>query len=153
MSTQLRPTLPPRNRVILSLAFCSFLFIVLIVIGGVSAFRLGSIRVKQADVGAGQFLVALEKSDDQTAFNLLSLQARNGKTVQTLRDDMGTMAKRYGHPVSHRRQPGFYMNTINGVTSVRLVYQETFEKGGMVVTISMSSEGGKWRVLGFNFQP
>ena len=68
-------------------------------------------------------------------------------------DAMEILAKHHGHPVSHRQLPGFYINTFNGVTSVRLAYQETFEKGEMPVQIEVVSENGKWHVLSFNFKP
>ena len=66
---------------------------------------------------------------------------------------MEILAKLHGHPVSHRQLPGFSVNTIDGVTSVRFIYEETFEKGKVPVQIAVVSEGNKWQVLGFNFQP
>lgn len=155
MYIQSRPSSAPRNKTVLPLTVCGCLCVALIAIAviGVGTFRSGSTGVKQAGAEAGQFLTALEKRDNQAAFDVLSVQARDGKTVENVKDAMEILAKRHGHPLSHRQLPGFYINTVDRESSVRFNYQENFEKGEVSVQIAMVYEGSKWRVLGFNFQP
>ena len=155
MYIQSRPVPPPRNKAVLPLTVCGCLALVLIVVVvlGVNVLRSGSVGVKQAEAGAEQFLTGLEKQDNQAAFDLLTAQTQHGKTVESVSNAMAVLAKSHGHPVSHRQLPGFYMNTLNGVTTVRIVYQEAFEKGEMPVKIDVISENGKWHVQAFHFQP
>jgi len=141
------------------LAICGCLLLgvivaVALVVGmGASVFRAGAASFKQAGLGAEQFLTTLEKPDNQAAFELLTADARKGKTAESVTDEMETLAKQHGHPVSHRQLQEYHMNSNNGVTSVTLAYQETFEKGEMPVQIRMVSENGQWHVGNFEFNP
>jgi len=155
MLIQPRPVSPPRSKALLYLTACGCFVLVLIVavVVGFNAFRSGSTGVRQAGGEAEQFLSSLEKPDDQAAFDRMAERTRRSRTVESMTDAMEILAKHHGHPVSHRQLPGFYINTFNGVTSVRLAYQETFEKGAMPVEIEVVSENGRWRVQSFNFRP
>jgi len=141
------------------LAICGCLLLgaivaVALVLGlGTAVFRAGSESFKQAGVRAEQFLTTLEKPDNQAAFELLTADTRKGKTAASVSDVMETLAKQHGHPVSHRQLQQFNMATENGVSSVTLAYQETFEKGEMPVKIRMVSENGQWHVGNFEFNP
>lgn len=155
MHIQPRPVSPPRNKAALPLAVCGCMAVVLVIVvfAGFRAFRSGSTSVKQAGDGADHFLSGLERQDYQTAFNFFTAQTRKGRTIEDITDAMEVLAKRHGRPVSHRQLPGFYVNTFNGVTSVSLTYQETFEKGEMPVKIDLIAENGQWHVQGFGFHP
>lgn len=149
----------PRNKALVPLAICGCLLLGLIVAVALvvglagTAIRAGSETFKQAGVGAEQFLTTLEKPDNQAAFDLLTADTRRGKTAESIADTMDTLAKQHGHPVSHRQLQQYIMNTNNGVSSVTLAYQETFEKGEMPVKITMVSENGQWHVGNFEFNP
>jgi len=83
MIGQRRSGSPPRNKAILPFVVCGCVVFALlgIVVVGVSAFRSGSVGVKQAGIGAEQFLAELEKQDDHAAFDLMAAQTRSGRTV------------------------------------------------------------------------
>lgn len=155
MQSQPRLLSPTRSKALLPLTFFGCLVLVLLVLAvvGFSAFRSGSTGVKQAGGEAEQFLSDLERQNDQAGFNRMAEQTRRDRTMESMTDAMEVLPKRHGHPVSHRQLPGFYINTFNDVTSVRLAYQETFEKGEMPVQIEVVSENRKWRVQSFNFRP
>jgi hypothetical protein len=156
MYTPPRPVSPPRNKALLPCGIaCGCLLLIVIIIGAltVKVYRSGSSGMQKAAAGAEKFLTTLEKPDNKAAFDLMSSRVHAAKTVENVTDVMEMLATRHGHPVSHRQLPEYYMGSDNGVTSVRLAYQETFEKGEMPVQIVLVSEAGQWRVLSFNFQP
>jgi len=160
MNTQYGAVPPrPRNKALVPLAICGCLLLGVIaavaLMAGLAgtAIRATSESFKQAGAGAEQFLTTLEKPDNQAAFELLAADTRKGKTVESVTDEMETLAKQHGHPVSHRQLQQYNMNTNNGVSSVTLAYQETFEKGELPVKITMVPENGQWHVRNFEFNP
>jgi len=133
--------------------------VLLLVIGGCLALMLlatlflsDSTNMKQAKVVAEQFLTALEKSDSQAAFDIMSAHTHQNRTVQDLSDVMAIIAKLHGHPLSHHQLPGFDVHHGNNVKFVSLTYQEKFEQGEIPVLINVIFEQGKWRVSDFKFQ-
>lgn len=154
MSYPNRPA-PPRNKALVPCGIacgCIVLAIIIVVALSVSAFRTGSASIKQAGTTAEQFLTALEHQDEAGVMAAMSAQEQGAKAKEALADAMEVATKRHGRPVSHKQQPSFDVKTNNGVATMRLTYQETFEKGEAPVQITLTSEGGKWKVSSFDFQ-
>ncbi len=130
---------------------CGILFL-LALIGAVHLFQSGSQAVEGADKQADVFLKTLEKPDYQGAYKLLSPQTQATTKPENIQDVMEAVQKRRGAATSHEKLPGFNINTYNGVTQVRLAYQEHFRNGNTSVQLLLTSEQGNWKVTAFDFQ-
>ncbi len=147
---------PPRSgapvKILLACCGCLTVLGVLSVVGIVVAFRSGSAAVTESKARAGAFLAALERHDFRLAKQMTSRQAKPTASEDKLNDIVSMMEKRNGKATGHSQQPGFYINTINGQTTVRLGYTMAFERGSTSVQMIMVREDNAWMVQSFNFQ-
>lgn len=113
------------------LACCGvlLLFGALGVIGAVSLFKSGSKSVAGAQVAADRFLAALEHQDYPGAYRQMTRQTQASASVNSIRDVMEVVQQRRGPALRHAALPGFYINSYNGVTQVRVAYREEFKTG------------------------
>ena len=117
---------PPKRRNLVLIVSMVLLLVFLMGAGCVALFLSGSKAVNGAKIPADRFLTALEKPDYAAAREMLSGEAKQATTQNTITDVMEVLQKRRGKAVSHSESQSFNVKTYNGVTQVQLTYQETF---------------------------
>ncbi len=146
------PPTPPRSRSKTPFLLGCALLIFLVGGGCVALFLAGSRSVSAAKVPAEQFLVAIEQADYKSARQSLTRQTGASSSASSIPDIMSLLQKRHGKSISHTGPQNYNVSTFNGVTQVRLVYLEKFERGQTPVQLILTPENGQWKVAGFNFQ-
>ena len=146
------PTPPRRNTVITGvvLAIAGVLFLLLI-LGGIALVRSYTRSTGEAGKVADRFLTALETRDLTAANALLTPEVQQVTSADGLGDVIGLMEKRHGAAKSHSGPTGSYVNSYNGLTTVRLSYQEQFQNGTANINFLLAPGEGGWQIKSFHF--
>jgi hypothetical protein len=124
----------------------------LVILGGIAVFKSFTGTTGAAEGPAGQFLDKMQAHDYRAAYAMAMPQVQAKETVETLQDTQELMEKRYGPAMSHGAPTGRYAGINNGVTSVRLTYQERFQRGTLPLVVTVVKTPAGWRIGAYNFQ-
>ena len=156
-----RSALPPpasrpakrRNLVLIAVVVLLGVFVVVGI--GLDYFLSGAKAVIGAKVTANRFLSLVEKHKYRAAFNEITYRGESDPTSpDTVRAIVSAQEKRRGKAVSHSSPQRFNVKNPNGVTVVRLVYQEKFaNKSEVPVEILLVHPRDTWEIASFKFLP
>jgi hypothetical protein len=147
-----QPQKSQTKTIILIVVYVLVLIFALIIAGGIAIFKSFTSTTGAAEVPAGQFLDKMQAHDYRGAYAMAAPQIQATETAESLQDTQELLEKRRGPATSHTGPTGQYASVYNGVTSVRLTYQEKFRNGTVPIVVTVIKTSAGWRIGGYNFQ-
>ena len=144
---------PPRKSNTLALLVLGgvTLLVGLGILAAVFSFRAGMNTSSEAITVGNSFIDNLGAHNYQASESLLSPSAQARVPATELKDMETLLEKQHGAFTNHG-QPGWFVQTYNGQTSVRLTYQAQFTKGSSPVTLVLMKGGKGYQVEDCHFE-